>query len=390
LLMLAGLISFIEICQVKYLNNVIEQDHRFIKKITNPMMGFKAFHSARPLTSNPEIPAVKAVLGQSGIVEGTDYRGVPVIAAIRAIPDSPWYLVARIDMAEVYAPLRERMWLTVLLVSVLVCCAGAVIIFLWRQQRLSFYRRQHELTAALQENEDRHMSILHTVMDGFWLVDRQGRLLEVNETYCRMNGYSEQELLSMRVSDLKAVESSEDIAVHMQTIIANGEDRFESRHRRKDGCLFDVEVSVQYQSVEGGRFVVFLQDITQRKQAEEQLQLAASVFTHAREGIMITTADGTIIDVNDAFSRITSYGRDEVLGQNPRLLSSGRQDKNFYSAMWTNLLEKGHWYGEIWNRRKSGEVYALMQTISAVSDHQGKTKHYVAMFSDITLRQPEV
>ena len=132
---------------------------------------------------------------------------------------------------------------------------------------------------------------------------------------------------------------------------------------------------------------LMISDITERKQAEEQLHLAASVFTHAREGIMITAADGTIIDVNDAFTRITGYSRDEVLGRNPRLLSSGRQDKAFYAAMWRDLIEKGHWYGEIWNRRKNGEVYAEMLTISAVRDAQGSTQQYVALFSDITAAQ---
>jgi diguanylate cyclase (GGDEF)-like protein/PAS domain S-box-containing protein len=121
-----------------------------------------------------------------------------------------------------------------------------------------------------------------------------------------------------------------------------------------------------------------------RYQRDSDARLAATVFTHAREGIMITAIDGTIIDVNDAFSRITGYQRHEVIGQNPRLLSSCRQENTFYTAMWRSLREKGHWYGEIWNRRKNGEVYAEMQTISAVRDAQGHPQHYVALFSDIT------
>ena len=130
--------------------------------------------------------------------------------------------------------------------------------------------------------------------------------------------------------------------------------------------------------------VVFL-DITDRKQAEEKQKLAASVFTHADEGILITDADANIIDSNEAFTYITSYTKEEVLGQNPRILSSGRHEKAFYIALWRDLIDKGHWYGEIWNRRKNAEVYAVMQNISAVRDAQGKTQHYVALFSDITM-----
>jgi diguanylate cyclase (GGDEF)-like protein/PAS domain S-box-containing protein len=118
--------------------------------------------------------------------------------------------------------------------------------------------------------------------------------------------------------------------------------------------------------------------------AEQRLELAASVFTHAREGITISAADGSILDVNDSFTRITGYRRDEVLGQNPRLLSSGRQSQEFYAVMWQELTTKGHWYGELWNRHKSGAEYVELLTISAVRNPQGVVSHYVGLFSDIT------
>ena len=122
----------------------------------------------------------------------------------------------------------------------------------------------------------------------------------------------------------------------------------------------------------------------EKKQAEEKLQLAASVFSHAREGIMITNTKGTIIEVNDTFSQITGYDRADVLGKNPRILKSGRQSSAFYTNMWSSLLEQHYWYGEVWNRRKNGEVFPEMLTISAVRDSSGVTKNYVALFSDIT------
>lgn len=129
------------------------------------------------------------------------------------------------------------------------------------------------------------------------------------------------------------------------------------------------------------------QDVTEVKHAQLKQELAAKVFSHALEGITITSAEGNILDVNDTFTRITGYGRDEVLGQNPRLLKSGRQDAAFYEAMWHQLVSAGHWSGEIWNRRKNGEVYPELLSISAVRDTQGITRQYVGLFSDITARK---
>ena len=120
------------------------------------------------------------------------------------------------------------------------------------------------------------------------------------------------------------------------------------------------------------------------KRANE-LALAACVFTCAREGIIITDATATIIDVNDTFACITGFSREEVIGHNPRFLKSGRQTSDFYVGLWQALKEEGFWSGEIWNRRKNGEVYAEMKTISAVRDEQGITTHYVALGNDITV-----
>lgn len=131
---------------------------------------------------------------------------------------------------------------------------------------------------------------------------------------------------------------------------------------------------------------VRLRQLVSRKTAE--LELAASVFRHAREGIVITDAKGDIIEVNEAFTRITGYQRDEVMGKNPRLLQSGHQEVGFYRALWKELLEKGAWEGELWNRRKNGEDYPELLTISKVCDKQGQTSHFVAVFTDIS-RQKE-
>jgi len=121
----------------------------------------------------------------------------------------------------------------------------------------------------------------------------------------------------------------------------------------------------------------------ERQSAEAQLRLAAMVFESSTEGVTLTDAHGTILAVNRAFTEITGYSEADVLGRNPRILQSGRQDETFYRNMWAALAATGRWRGEIWNRRKDGEVYPEWMTISAVKDGQGRTTHYVSVSSDI-------
>jgi len=125
-------------------------------------------------------------------------------------------------------------------------------------------------------------------MDGYWLTDTEGRLLEVNDAYCHMSGYTEKELLKMHIPDLEVVENPQLVAEHIQKIISQGSDRFESKHRRKDGSVFEVEVSVQFRSEEGGQCVCFLRDITDRGKAEKALKESEERFITVLDGIDAT------------------------------------------------------------------------------------------------------
>ena len=243
---------------------------------------------------------------------------------------------------------------------------------------LSSQDAEIQSVAALRKSEAQHRAILQTAMNGFWMADLQGRLLEVNQAYVRMSGYSMQELLDMQITELEASRSSAEIATHIQKVMAIGGDRFETLHRGKDGKIFDVEVSVQYLATEGGRLVAFLNDITENKKAQQRMLLTANVFTHAREGIMITDAAGLIVDVNESFTRITGYGRHQALGKTTQILRSDRHPAAFFEAMWSSLNHDGQWNGEVWNRRQNGEDYAVMLNISAVRDARGQVQNYVA------------
>ncbi|UGA57485.1 putative bifunctional diguanylate cyclase/phosphodiesterase [Vibrio sp. VB16] len=125
-------------------------------------------------------------------------------------------------------------------------------------------------------------------------------------------------------------------------------------------------------------------DVTEFELSKEKLKLAATVFTHTREGITITDPAGNIMNVNDAFTTTTGYSRQEVLGKNPRMLKSGRHSPAFYAELWETLAKADHWRGEIWNCRKNGEIYPEMLSISAVRDNTNVITHYVALFTDIS------
>ena len=167
----------------------------------------------------------------------------------------------------------------------------------------------------------------------------------------------------------------------------DGQEQREWTYRRKNGESISVAMvvtAVRSASNEITGYLGIAQDITQRKQAQANLQLSANVFTWAREGILITDADTRIIQVNVAFTRITGYAEDDVIGRSPSVLKSGRQDQAFYARMWQSIKTVGHWEGEIWNRRKSGEVYAELLSISAVHDAHNKIQNYVGLFTDIS------
>ena len=168
---------------------------------------------------------------------------------------------------------------------------------------------ERRVEVALAESARRHHAILQTALDGFWLGDAQGRLIEVNEAYCRMSGFRSEELQGMRISDLESAETAAETKSHLATLIAAGEDRFETRHRRKNGSVFDVAISVQYHPGEGGHFVAFLQDISERKAAESELARNA---LELRERVFDTVmAMGALVGVRDPYTaahelRVTS------------------------------------------------------------------------------------
>lgn len=249
------------------------------------------------------------------------------------------------------------------------------------------YRLHREVDA--RRRSEAELGLLYTNMSlGFALHkvlrDEQGNIvdysyLEINPAFERMTGIRRGHWYGKTARQLQPNSTPHWIR-HFAEVEASGKAKHFESHAQVANHWYITDC---YQAGKD-RFVVLLHDISERKYAEDKLQLSARVFSDAHEGIIITDVNAAIIDVNAAFSTITGYSKEEVLGKNPSLLKSGRQNGDFYKAMWQALVKDGHWQGEIWNRKKSGELFAELLTISALRDKNNKIIHYTGLFSDIT------
>ncbi len=213
-------------------------------------------------------------------------------------------------------------------------------------------------------------------------------LVYVNSAFEEITGYDASELLGKNCNFLQGEDKNQPELDEIRACLKEGRHgKATLRNYRKDGTLFWNRLHISPIRDDEGKLTHFLgiiNDITERKRTDDYLKLVSSVFHHADEGILITDHETSILEVNPAFTRITGYNREEVVGMTPRILHSGRQDAAFYEAMWETILGTGHWSGEIWNKRKNGDIYPERLTLSAVKNDDGEIIRYVALFSDIS------
>ena len=241
--------------------------------------------------------------------------------------------------------------------------------------------------AALRQNEELLQLFIKHAPAALAMFDRDMRYIAVSRRWCDDYELRGSDILGRSHYEIFPDLPPRWLSIHRRALggetIKCDEDQFE----RSDGSVqflrWEIRPWLTGTGALGG-IILFTEDITTRKRSESRLQLAASVFTHASEGIVISDASGIILDVNDAFTRITGYSRDEAVGRRTSLLRSGRHSKEFYANMWHDLVDNGHWSGEIWNRRKDGRIFPEMLTITAVRDSARITQQYVALFSDIS------
>ena len=324
-------------------------------------------------------------------------KGGQRLIAFRTIqPDSlametPLVLTISRDLEIIYADWRRETRLHVQLFALLALVACVSLYLFQRRQRV-FNEQARQREQALQTSEARLQSFFDATPDALLISDAHGIITLANQQVQSLLGFTVEELIGQSIESLVP-------------------DRFQARHpalragyaitptprrmgqglavkaRRKDGTECRVEVSLsRVKTAEGMFFACALRDITARIQAEEQLRIAAAAF-ESQEGMLITDARGSILRVNRAFCKISGYSAEEVIGHNPSLMRSGRHKAEFYKTMWDSIHHTGGWQGEIWDRRKNGEVFPKWLTISAVKDDEGAVSHYVGTHFDITERK---
>jgi diguanylate cyclase (GGDEF)-like protein/PAS domain S-box-containing protein len=243
----------------------------------------------------------------------------------------------------------------------------------------------------LKKSEAYASHIIESTPQGIIVVDADGLMVRVNHVTMSMFGYTQAEMLGEPVEILIADSSIIGHAAKRQDYQSNkaaepkvmgfGQDL---TAKRKDGSTYSVEIGLSPMQLEDKSYVVAtITDISEHQTFERELRIAATVFD-SNEAMFVTDAKANILRVNDAFLQTTGYSREEVIGKNPRILQSGRHTQEFYKNMWKCITQDGGWQGEIWDRRKNGEIYPKWATISSVTDKTGQVINYVSIFSDIT------
>ncbi len=251
---------------------------------------------------------------------------------------------------------------------------------------------ESQLKAALRlakAGEAKHQAMLSASLDAIVTINRQGKIMHCNDAVTDITGWPPQELLNKPVTRALLPEFTDHLheLASLRTLPQRSREtglRLNSHAIAWDGTHIPVEMAISSIPAESGQLiVVYLRDITERREHETELRLAAHAF-ESTEAIFITDAQGTIMRVNQAFTQITGYSPQEVIGEDPGILASGKDNNTFFQLMRTTLREQGRWQGEVYNRRKNGEIYPEHLNITAVKDGEGYITHYVAHSVDIS------
>jgi len=363
--------------------------------------------------TNINVVSVKAVLGQAGIAAGTDYYGAKVIADLRRVPDSPWFLVTQIHTAEAEALLRRGRWIVTMVVIVLILGTGTIIILVGQRNTKA------QLAAEKERNqsEGKYRRLIENSHDIIYTISSDGIFTFVSPAVTALLGYSADQVVGQSLRQFIHPDDFARGAEFLQALFEKGQRHADSecRMRHADGSWRWYTSSAVPLRNEDGAIIGcegIAKDCTERRRAEEQahallaesnqsrtammnalayqartaidLKRLAMAIEQAAEIIVITDGQGLIQYVNPAFETVTGYTSKEVVGRNSNILKSGRQAAAFYRALWETIRSGKIWSGRFVNRNKNGALYTEEATISPVRDADGTIVNYVAVKRDIT------
>jgi len=344
-----------------------------------------------PLT-RIDVPAVRAVLGWEGVLEGPDYRGVPVVAAVRTVPGSPWFVVAKTDVSEAYAPLRQRLWAMVLLVGAVVAGAGAAIGWLWRQRSARFYRERYEAQLgrqhaedALRESERAFRETLRHLDEGYYSVTPDGLVLDHNLAFNRILGFDV--ALDMRgrhTPDFWL--NPEDRQAYLNELMTTGILRnYLANVKTASGEKVVVLINSHLEKDEQGglvRIVGTFTDFTERKRAEEALRIKNQVFEDSIASQSVADKNGVITLVNRAFLRMWGYAsKEEAVGKS---VGSFFADPADATPVLEALAAHDAWEGRFAARRIDGSTFSSHGYATSLRGPTGELIGYQSTNLDVT------
>jgi PAS domain S-box-containing protein len=344
------------------------------------------------------LPAAMAILGFEGVANGIDYRGVPVLAAMKHVPDSPWYLVAKVDTREVFAPLRQQLVLIVASFALLAAALVAGILFVWSRQETAATRQRLEAELERRAMLGHFDYLSRYANDIILLPDATGRIMEANDRAVESYGYSADELRQMNVADLNVPEEAEALAQTWIKVKEKGAEGlvFEAEHVRKDGSRFPVEISARSFVVEGRELrQSIVRDITERKRAVEALresnEYLENLFNHANAPIIVWDPRFLIKRFNHAFENLTGKSAASVLGEDIGILFPPSERESSMELMRRTLGGERLEVVEIPIARADFSVRTVLWNSAAILAADGRTPvAAIAQGQDITERKQAV
>ena len=258
--------------------------------------------------------------------------------------------------------------------------------------------QMHELQQALDRALEQERIFNFLFMDGSWIADMSGGFLHVNDAYCRLIGYSREELLSMSIKDVEELEDAEALQRHIQLIIAAGSDRFETKHRCKDNSVRDLEINCYFSAEEGGRFTTFIRDITERKRSEEslleanvalqrQLRFTESLLQTIPLAVFYKDLQGRYLGCNEEFTRIMGLSSEEICGKTAFDLWPGELSCIYHQRDMELLQSQDQQSYEFLVNSCSGDNLDVVYHKNVFTDEHGLPAGIIGTFLDITQRK---